>query len=139
MPSSKLPRRRPSRRFRPVAAITAVAGLLAMAGLQLAGAPAAGAATTTAAARVGSGTGFTVPFSGQSRYAYWTPIPPAVSSAILASEHGQVSYADYRNAFPQGKTTTNPVCRWAVAISAPRLRASAASPRSGLTATARGA
>ena len=33
--------------------------------------------------------------------AYWTPIPPVVSLAILASEHGQVSYADYRNAFPQ--------------------------------------
>ena len=33
--------------------------------------------------------------------AYWTPIPPAVSSAILASDNGQVPYADYRNAFPQ--------------------------------------
>jgi hypothetical protein len=34
--------------------------------------------------------------------AYWTPIPPVVSSAIYASEHGQVPYADYGNAFPQG-------------------------------------
>ena len=68
--------------------------------------------------------------------AYWTPIPPVVSSAIYASEHGQVPYADYRNAFPQGKTTTNPVCRWAVAISAPRLRA--AGNASGLLAVSTG-
>jgi len=34
--------------------------------------------------------------------AYWTPIPPSVASAIYASQHGQVQYADYRNAFPQG-------------------------------------
>ena len=33
--------------------------------------------------------------------AYWTPIPPVVSAAILASEHGRVPYADYRNAFPE--------------------------------------
>jgi hypothetical protein len=242
MTSSTLPRRRPSRRFRSVAAIGAVAGLLAVAGLQLASAPTAGAASATAAARGGSGTGFTVPFSGPSRYeslaptlaanpsqinqplgqakadaiaaqlglnkaysftekqfldfvsgggnggkkdaaklidgsiailtntlamlyrspylveaaygyvaqqssgdaqlvtnrkggvattvgmsmapalwlvnfiliytlnprlaaampAYWTPIPPSVAWAIYASQHGQVKYADYRNAFPQG-------------------------------------
>ena len=82
MPSSTLPRRRPGRRLRPVAAITAVAGLLAMAGLQLASAPTVGAATTTAAARGGSGTGFTVPFSGPSRYESLAPTLATTPSQI---------------------------------------------------------
>jgi hypothetical protein len=72
MTSSTLPRRRP-RRFRPAAAVAAVAGLLAVAGLQLASAPSAGAATASAAARGGSGTGFSVPFSGPSRYESLAP------------------------------------------------------------------
>lgn len=61
--------RRPTRRFRAVAtAATAGVFLLGVTGPQLAGAPAAEAATQT-----GAGTGFSVPFSGPLRYEHLAP------------------------------------------------------------------
>lgn len=72
------PSRPASRRFRAAtAAASAGACLLAVAGTQLAGAAAAGAAT-----RAGSGTGWSIPFSGAPQYEYLAPTEATNASQI---------------------------------------------------------